>query len=82
MTPKFKVGDKVRVLKPEEEDKMVFPFWMPEMDKMVGNLMTITEVVDVSQYYTADEPGIPDYPVYDVFETDMSFKENWIELAK
>lgn len=79
MNPRFKPGDKVRVLNPSPEDRNTFPFWLPEtMDEMIGKKVTITEVVDVLQFFGDDEE-VPNYPIYDIHESDMSFKESWLE---
>lgn len=82
MNPMFKPGDKVRILDPDPTDRLAFPIWMSEgMDEMIGQVVTISEVIDISGFYRDDEE-VPDYPVYDIHESDMSFKESWLEAVR
>lgn len=61
---KFKVGDKVRICKCEPVN--VWPHWIEKiMDKYVGEIVTISEIID--------EVG------YDVEENCWTWHENWLE---
>lgn len=42
MEPKFKVGDRVRILTPSEERKPEIPQWVEEMDASIGKIGVIS----------------------------------------
>jgi hypothetical protein len=70
--PKFKVGDKVRVLRAstEEEYDLWRDSWQPSMNRVVGKVMTIIRV-----YPNNCSP----YPKYCLEGTGMNFPEFVLE---
>lgn len=74
--PKFKVGDKVRVLRAstQEEYGMWKDSWMPSMNRVVGKVMTINYVYlnDYPQNHTL-------YPKYRFEGIGLNFPEFVLE---
>ena len=70
--PKFKVGDRVRVMRAstDEEHDLWHDCWMPEMDDVIGKVMIITYVT-----HDTDMWGDSLYPKYNLLETGLNFPE-------
>ena len=72
MKPKFKVGDKVKVLRAstEEEHDLWMDTWMPSMNDAIGKVCTI-RYCDSNDYWNSDTK----YPKYHLKEYNSNFPE-------
>jgi len=68
MKPKFKVGDKVKIVSKPPIDKDEFPRWIDSMNVLCGKIDTISKI-----------DYLEDTLIYKLEHADKYFKENWLE---
>ena len=70
--PKFKVGDKVFIVKPTEQTEM---HWVDDMNREVGHVFTITSV-----HHGID--ALNNKHNYQLYNSEWGWNENWLQPEK